>query len=56
MFDLKGCSLQQAAEHGKRVSEFFDTRMLKAPQSLAFEKVLMPTAFFRKKMYAGAYP
>jgi hypothetical protein len=39
MFDLRGCSLQQAAEHGERISKFFDEVMLKAPQSLAFEKV-----------------
>jgi hypothetical protein len=53
MFDLKGCSLQQAAEHGERISKFFDTVMLKAPQSLAFEKILYPVSFYRKKMYAG---
>lgn len=45
--------MQQAAEHGERLSKYFDTEMLKAPQSLAFEKVLFPTAFYKKKMYAA---
>jgi hypothetical protein len=38
MIHFPACTLQQAADHGERLSKFFDTKMLKAPQSLAFEK------------------
>ena len=53
MIHFPACTLQQAADHGQRLSTFFDTQMLNAPQSLAFEKVLYPTAFYKKKMYAS---
>jgi len=53
MIHFPRCTLQQAASHGERLSSFFDAEMLSHPQSLAFEKVLFPTAFYKKKMYAA---
>jgi len=53
MISFPNCTLQQAAEHGARLSTFFDTEILNQPHSLAFEKVLFPCAFYRKKMYAA---
>lgn len=47
MIHFPGCSLQQTAHHGQRLSTFFDTQMLKAPHTLAFEKILFPTAFYK---------
>jgi hypothetical protein len=38
MIHFPACTLQQAADHGERLSKFFDTKILKSPQSLAFEK------------------
>jgi len=47
MIHFPGCNLQQTADHGQRLSAFFDSQMLKAPHSLAFEKILFPTAFYK---------
>jgi DNA polymerase elongation subunit (family B) len=51
MIHFPGCSLQQTAHHGQRLSTFFDTQMLKAPHTLAFEKILFPTAFYKVRSY-----
>ena len=51
LFD--GCSLQQAAAAAERIERFFVTDVLVPPQKLAFEKVLSPCAFYKKKMYAA---
>ena len=53
MVDFNTCTLQQAAQHGENLSRFFDTQILNKPHSLAFEKVLFPCAFYRKKMYCA---
>jgi hypothetical protein len=53
MIEFPNCTLQQAAVHGAAMSFFFDSKVLKKPHSLAFEKILFPAAFFKKKMYAA---
>ena len=55
MILMPGCSLQEAAAHGKAISVYFGEFKLKAPHVLAFEKVLWPVAFYKKKMYAAAW-
>lgn len=54
MILMPGCSLQEAAAHGKAMSAYFGEYKLKPPHVLAFEKVLWPVAFYKKKMYAAA--
>lgn len=53
MILLPGCSLAEAAEHGATFSRYFAEKVLKPPHVLEFEKVLMPSAFYKKKMYSA---
>ena len=50
---LPGLNLQQAAEFGDSVSKYFSKNILPYPQKLEFEKVYMPFALYKKKMYSG---
>jgi DNA polymerase elongation subunit (family B) len=54
MILFPGCSLQQAAAHGKQLSQYFGDHVLSAPHVLEFEKVLWPAAFYKKKMYMAS--
>jgi DNA polymerase elongation subunit (family B) len=53
MVYFPGCNLQQAARHGEAISKWFSANVLQDPQELQFEKVLQPSAFFKKKKYAA---
>jgi hypothetical protein len=54
MILFPSCTLQQAAEYGKQLSQYFGKHLLKAPHVLEFEKVLWPAAFYKKKMYMAS--
>lgn len=54
MIHFKGSTLQQSADYGQQLSSWFGKHILKDPHELAFEKVLWPCAFYRKKLYAAA--